>query len=250
MAKTSAIKLRPLPDHLKVPWGLKDALVVFLCAWIALPIVLVIVLRILTPFVPLANQFAKALLTGDITATFVLTLLDALAGLALVAFYLRKYKAGWQMVGWRAFDVWRAAGYLLTIFLAFILFAYLALQLVSLLDPSFNANQPQSNELLDGARTNRHLALIGLVIIPPIIEETIFRGFIFPAISRRWGFWAGAVCSSILFGLAHMQANVGVYTFILGVLLCFMYAKLRSIFPGMLLHMLNNYLAFLALTGK
>ena len=46
-----------------------------------------------------------------------------------------------------------------------------------------------------------------------------------------------------------MQANVGVYTFFLGMVLCFMYARLRSIVPGVLLHMVNNLLVFVALAS-
>jgi membrane protease YdiL (CAAX protease family) len=82
------------------------------------------------------------------------------------------------------------------------------------------------------------------VLLPPIIEETIFRGFIFPAISTRTGVIWGAILSSLLFGAFHGQANVFVYTAILGLLLCFMYVRTKSIIPGMVLHMLNNFLAF------
>jgi membrane protease YdiL (CAAX protease family) len=249
VTKPGWLQRRPLPDHLKVPWRIADALVVFLGAWIALPVILVLILRVTSPVVSIAHLFLRGLLDNNIVATFTLTIIDAAAGLVMLAYFLHRYHAGWQTVGWRKFDPWKAAGYLMTIFLAFIALAYAALVLVSLLDPSFNANQPQSNDLLDGAQANRHLALIGLVVLPPIIEETVFRGFIFPAIASRWGYWAGALSSSVLFGLAHLQANVGVYTFVLGLLLCFMYARLRSIFPGMALHMLNNYLAFLSLTG-
>ncbi len=88
------------------------------------------------------------------------------------------------------------------------------------------------------------------MILPPIIEETVFRGFIFPAFAKKWGVIWGAIASSILFGFAHLQANVGVYTFVIGLLLCFLYVRLKSIIPGIFFHMLNNYLAFVALTGK
>ncbi len=239
-----------LPEQLKVPWGIKDALVVFLAAWIVLPIVMVLGLRLVSPFVPWAAAFLQGLINNDIAASFGLTVIDALAALGLLLWYLRRYHASWQTVGWRKFDMLKAAGYLLAIFVVFVILTNVALELVQLLDPSFNPDEPQTNEFIDAAGAHPSLALIALVIIPPIIEETVFRGFIFPAMANRWGFWLGAVSSSILFGLAHLQANVSIYTFLLGMLLCFMYVRLRSIFPGMLLHMLNNYLAFIALTSK
>jgi membrane protease YdiL (CAAX protease family) len=67
--------------------------------------------------------------------------------------------------------------------------------------------------------------------------------------AKRWGVITGAIVSSAIFGLAHAQANISIYTWLLGLLLCAMYVRLKSIIPGMALHMLNNYLAFLALTS-
>jgi membrane protease YdiL (CAAX protease family) len=126
----------------------------------------------------------------------------------------------------------------------------LALWLVSVLVPGFDPNQAQQNDLIAGAVKNPWLALISLVILPPVIEETVFRGFIFPALAKRTGLIIGAILSSALFGLAHWQANISVYTFVLGLLLCFTYVRTRSLIPGILLHMANNALAFLALTMK
>ncbi len=94
------------------------------------------------------------------------------------------------------------------------------------------------------------LSLWALVIIPPIIEEIVFRGFMFPAFAKRFGVVLGAVVSSLLFAVAHLQLNVSVYTFILGLLLCFLYVRLGSTIPGIGIHMLNNYLAYMALNQK
>ncbi len=241
---------RALPDHLKVPWKITDAVVVFLAAWIVLPVLVVLGLRLTSPVAPMAADFIRGLLRGDIGSSFALVLIDAVAALVLLLAYLRRYRAKWTAVGWRRFDVLKAAGYLLAIFIIFVVVANAALWLVGMLAPGFDANEAQSNEFLTGAGSHRSLALIALVVLPPVIEETVFRGFIFPAFAKHWGLWGGAVASSILFGIAHLQANVSIYTFLLGVLLCFMYARLGSILPGMILHMLNNYLAFLALTAK
>ena len=61
---------------------------------------------------------------------------------------------------------------------------------------------------------------------------------------------AFAIFSGVLFGFAHLQPNVSIYTFILGLLLCAMYVRLGSIVPGIALHMLNNYFAYVALNQK
>lgn len=228
-----------------------QALIVFVLFWLVLPLTLILVARGLSPYWPLAHSFLSGLLSGDINAQFVEVVLDALAGFGAIWYYLRRYNVSWQAVGWRKFNIIKAFGILALIFLAFTIGVNLLLALVSVLVPAFNANQTQVNDFTGSAASSHQLiALLAVVVIPAIIEETVFRGFIFPAIAGRFGLIIGALGSSVLFGLAHLQANISIYTFLLGLLLCFMYVKLRSIFPGMALHMLNNYLAFLALTGK
>ena len=243
-------KRRALAAHLNVPWTVWQATSTFLLAWIALPLVIVLVLAVLAPYLPFAHSLTAGLQSGDVKVSFGLDLLDAAAALGFVALYLRRYHLGWASVGWRKAPLGKTVLYFVVGFVGFLLVATLLLTLVSLLDPSFNANQAQTNEYTGAVKTNRSLTLIALVLIPPIIEETVFRGFIFPAMAKKWGIIWGAIGSSALFGIAHLQANVSIYTFALGLVLCFFYVKLKSIFPGMAIHMLNNFLAFYALYSK
>lgn len=240
---------RTLPDHLNVPWKVLD-LVVFILAWFGIQIVLMLALSMLGSVWPTAANFVDQASKGDIGASFALDLLDAAVGFGLVALYLRRYRVGWSAAGWRRVNVLRALAYLGLILVVFVALSNIALDLVSVLVPSFNPNQAQQNDFIGAAHTHRSLALVALVLLPPVLEETIFRGFLFPGLAKRWGTVWGAVISSAFFGLLHAQANISIYTFVLGLLLCYMYLKLKSIFPGMALHMLNNYLAFIALTSK
>lgn len=233
-----------------VPWKVKDALLVFLLAWVGLPVAIVLLLGELAPYVPFLSRLLTGMEQEQIWASFTFALVDALAALAIVAWYLRRYKVSWQALGLRKFNLVKATGYIV---LGFILF-YLVIAGVFVglewLVPSFNADQPQVNEFTKDADAARSLSLIALVLLPAIIEEIVFRGFVFPAFASRLGFWQGAVLSSLLFGLAHLQANITIYTLVLGVLLCIMYSKLKSIWPGIIFHMLNNYLAFALLLNK
>jgi uncharacterized protein len=241
---------RKLPDFLNVPWGLRDVALMVL-AWIGIQVAIMLVLYMLAPVAPAVQHFLDGATSGkDIGAVFGLDLIDAVSGFGVVALYLRRYQVGWEAVGWRRVNIGRAVFYLVGILVFFVVVSGVALWVVSKLVPGFNADQAQDNEFIGAAGSHHNLALIALVLLPPVLEETIFRGFIFSAMAKRWGVVAGAVVSSAAFGLAHFQANISVYTFVLGLLLCFMYVRLKSIVPGMMLHMLNNYLAFLALTGR
>jgi membrane protease YdiL (CAAX protease family) len=222
----------------------------FIVAWIGLQVVLVLLLQLLSYYVPAVANFMEGVNSGrDILAAFSFRLLDALVGLAVILLFLRKYRVGWRSLGWRPFDIGKAILYIVAILLIFLFASTTLLWLLDLLVPSFDPNQAQNNDFIGAAQTHRSLAIFALVLMPAVLEETIFRGFIFPAMAKRWGVWVGAIASSLVFGFAHLQPNIAIYTFLLGVLLCVMYVKLGSIIPGIALHMLNNYLAFMALTA-
>jgi membrane protease YdiL (CAAX protease family) len=240
---------RELPEYLKVPWGVRD-IVVFVLAWFGSQLIIGLGLALLSSFLPPVKQFRNAIAGGNVDASFVLNLGGIAIGLGLIALFLRKYKVNWSAVGWRRVNLLKMLKYLFAALIIFVVMANVALVVVKLLVPSFDANQAQTNDFTNAMGSHQSLAFIALVLLPPIFEETVFRGFIFPALSKRAGIIWGAVLSSILFGAAHGQPNLFVYTSILGLLLCFMYVKTRSIVPGVLLHMINNYLAFLALSGK
>ena len=178
-------------------------------------------------------------------------LANALAGLGVIWLILRKYKVGWDSIGLRKFNVLKSSALIIAMFVAFVALAYAALIITKILLPGFDPNQAQVNEFTSAITGNaRIISFFALVVIPPIVEEILFRGFMFPAFAGKVGIFFGALFSSMLFGIAHLQANVGVYTIVLGLLLCYMYKRTGSIIPGMVLHMINNYVAFAALMGK
>jgi membrane protease YdiL (CAAX protease family) len=88
-------------------------------------------------------------------------------------------------------------------------------------------------------------SFIALVIIAPITEELFFRGFLFSRLKVSVGAVAAIILSSLMFALAHGQANVGIDTFILGVFSCILVLMTKSIWPSIVLHMMKNGMAFL-----
>lgn len=239
-----------LTNHLKVPWKSWEALVVFVLTWIGAPLLILSAFRFAAPYDANIMRFVQGIHSNDITASFQLTVLDALAGLGVIWLVLRKYKVSWGNLGLRKFNVLKSSALIIAMFVVFIAIAYMALILTKVLLPGFDPNQAQVNEFTSAVTGNaRIISFLALVVIPPIIEEILFRGFMFPAFAGKLGIFLGALLSSLLFGFAHLQANVGVYTVVLGLLLCYMYKRTGSIIPGITLHMINNYVAFAALMG-
>ena len=91
------------------------------------------------------------------------------------------------------------------------------------------------------------LAVFG-VVVAPFFEELFFRGFLYPVLYRRIGFFAAAVLNSVLFAfthegqLAHAWAPLLVL-FIVGMVLTYVRAKAQSVGASFLVH--SGYNAFL-----
>jgi membrane protease YdiL (CAAX protease family) len=83
------------------------------------------------------------------------------------------------------------------------------------------------------------------VIIAPLFEEIFFRGFLFRAFASSWGWVAGAAVSSAVFGIAHLQLDVFLPLFALGLMLAWVYQRTGSLWTSISLHALFNGLSVL-----
>lgn len=111
--------------------------------------------------------------------------------------------------------------------------------------PGFDANQAQDVGFKNlSASGDLIIAFVALVILPPIAEELLFRGYLFGKLRRENGFWVSTIITSVLFGLVHMQWNVGIDTFVLSIFLCILREKTGSIWTSMLLHATKNGIAY------
>ena len=89
------------------------------------------------------------------------------------------------------------------------------------------------------------LALLAVAIIPAIAEELAFRGIILNGLLRGFPKSWAIVLSSVMFAVMHMSTIRFLPTFCIGLLLAYTAIQTRSIFPGMIIHALNNGVAVL-----
>ena len=87
-------------------------------------------------------------------------------------------------------------------------------------------------------------AFIALVILPPVAEELLFRGYLFGRIRERAGFWLTTAVVSIVFGLVHLQWNVGIDVAVLSVFLCYLRERTGSVWSSIALHAVKNSVAY------
>ncbi|HLF72932.1 MAG TPA: type II CAAX endopeptidase family protein [Anaerolineales bacterium] len=81
--------------------------------------------------------------------------------------------------------------------------------------------------------------LVG-VLFAPFVEEIFFRGFLFQGFRQRYGWVRAALLSSAIFAVAHLDPVSLIPTFILGLVLAFLYQRANSLWPGIILHLLVN----------
>jgi membrane protease YdiL (CAAX protease family) len=98
---------------------------------------------------------------------------------------------------------------------------------------------------------NGTLALLAVAflvcVIAPLAEEVFFRGYFFTALRNWKGVWPAAILTGLVFGAIHGgSAPVGylVPLAVFGFGLCLLYWKTGSLYPCIVLHALNNSLAF------
>ena len=122
--------------------------------------------------------------------------------------------------------------------------------------PWFDAEQVQEvgfSVYMSGG--DRIIAFLTLVVMAPIAEEIIFRGWLYGKMRNRllgkmpeiWGIALSTFVVSLVFGLVHMQWNVGVNVFALSVVLCILREITGTIYSGILTHMIKNGVAFFLL---
>lgn len=93
------------------------------------------------------------------------------------------------------------------------------------------------------------------VVIAPLFEEALFRWTIFNAMRKWWGFWPGAIVSSALFGLAHVQppwtwamaACLCLPLALGGMVLCWVYARTNNAWASFATHGAFNAVTFVLL---
>ena len=91
------------------------------------------------------------------------------------------------------------------------------------------------------------LAFICLVIIAPVCEEIVFRGWLYGKLRVRLTAVPAMLIVSLLFGIMHGQWNVGVTVFAMSLGMCAMRELTGTIWSGVILHMIKNGIAFYAL---
>ncbi|MBI5106314.1 MAG: CPBP family intramembrane metalloprotease [Solirubrobacterales bacterium] len=86
-----------------------------------------------------------------------------------------------------------------------------------------------------------------VTVLAPLAEELFFRGFFFTALRNSAGLWPAAIITGAVFGLIHGGSSAAAFLLplaVLGLALCLLYVRTGSLYPCIVLHCINNSIAF------
>lgn len=103
-----------------------------------------------------------------------------------------------------------------------------------------------TSSILPSGGAELFLQFLVLCVMPAIVEELFFRGAL-QGLLRPCGSEVAIFGPALLFALLHLDPIQGLTALVCGVFLGWLAERSGSILPGMLLHFVNNCLAFLSL---
>lgn len=238
-----------LPEDLRAPWGWLDLLIFVFFA--------------LGSLIVLTNALAALLMTGlgltlaeleemaRKSALFVTTRQALWFGLLLLylwAVIRVKFRAPfWRTIGWRRP---RAEGIPpATLGMVCFLSGFVLAVVVQFASAVFGTKARLPIEEFFRDRQSVLLLMAVGTLLAPLVEELVFRGYLYPVLARSFGVAGGVLATGALFGLMHAPQLWGGWTqigLLMAVGVAFTYARARtgSVLASYLLHLGYNFLVF------
>jgi membrane protease YdiL (CAAX protease family) len=235
--------------------GLCVSVVVILCVALILTAAIVAAAGLLASIV-FGWHFVRGFLLdattpqqGEGTAPLRLVLIIALGAYVAVVgaiIAVARWRGGmdWQaLVAWQK-TVWRMDDKLLwAIAATALVYSFAVTAALSYFYP-----QSDSWFTIPSDRIGRLLLFVLAVVLAPITEELMFRGWIYTSLRFSFGLWPAILVSAALFGGAHYEDThlYALAVFPVGIALAAIRERTGSVKASMLFHAVNNFIAFCA----
>jgi uncharacterized protein len=240
-----------LPDDLRVPWGWLDLLLLVVVA-IAGTIVLSMIIVMGFAFSGVSFRQLQASISDE---NLVLIINQALLSVALLIYLsaqmrLRFALPFWRTIGWRPLQTEKTSRPVA--YLGFVLSGFLLAVLVSVGSSAFHTKTQLPIEHFFQDRTSALLLMLLGVLVAPVLEETIFRGYIYPVAARSFGVMGGVLFTGTIFGLLHASQLWGGWgqialLVVVGIVFTYARAAARTVVASYLMHVSYNSFLFLAM---
>ncbi len=252
----SQTPVQPLPtENRRVGWGPLAAVLVTIIVYFVSQILGGVIVYLYPVMKHWTSSQAEAWVNSSVYAQFAFVLIVESLTLWLIFAFIRHRRTALSVIGLKRFRL-VDIGYALSGFAAYFVSYIVLISALQHYIPQLNSNQKQ--EL--GFNTNTTgvalvAVFISLVLLPPIVEEIVARGFLYTGLRKKMRMLPAAIITSILFGAAHLQFGSGnallwtaaADTFILSMVLVYLREKTGSLWASIGLHMIKNSIAFVGL---
>jgi uncharacterized protein len=235
-----------LSSDLRVPWGWVDILLLFVIAIGCTFLFGIVLVLILAAFGVSPAQLQKSPSEWGLVAVVAQILAD-LTILGYLALQVRHRfdLPFWKTIGWRPLEPGKQP--LGLVVAALVCGGFFMALIVSMLDAAFPSKQSLPIESLLKDHRTALLFMITAVLVAPVIEETVFRGYIYPVAARTWGVTAGILVTGTLFGLLHSVQLWGgwaqiAFLVLVGIVLTAVRAFTRTVLASYIIHASYNAL--------
>lgn len=214
-----------------------------LVAFVASQLIVVLILQILEWVNLPLDSFVSDAVARTVIAVLVYSL--TLAIVTGVPYWLWRRPTTLETLGLTRLVNWTDIALAPVAFIVYGLLTTVVLSIITSTIMGFPADQVQDTGFSAfGSRLDNLLAFATLVVLAPIAEEVVFRGYLYGKLKVYVPAVFAAFATSLLFGIIHLQWNVGVDVFVLSLVLCGLRSLTGSIWAGILVHMIKNATAY------
>ncbi len=235
-------------------YSVVSTFVVGLILYIVPPTIAVMLLWLGVSVAGMSASQAQQWLESSAVAQFIYVLITEVIVMAAIVGLLKFTRKTWRMIGLKK-PRWQDIQYVIMGLFAYYIAYIIVILLVKQIAP---LDFEQKQEIgFDTSTTGIGIvcAFMALVVLPPIVEEILFRGFLYTRFKEVLPKYAAAFTVSVLFGAAHLQFGSGnallwvaaIDTFVLSLMLVYLREKTGKIWAGVGVHALKNFVAFLIL---
>jgi hypothetical protein len=194
-------------------------------------------------------------LNNSVNAQFAYILAAEAFAVGALYLFLRLYKRDLGSIGLKR-PRWLDPLYGLSAVPVYFILYILSVGLVSHFVSGFNVSQQQQLGFtsVHGA-VQLTLTFISLVVLPPLAEEIMVRGFLYSSLKKAMPTVGAVVVTSAIFASAHLPEGgaagplyiAALDTFVLSLVLIYLREKTGSLWASITLHAIKNGVAFMAL---
>jgi membrane protease YdiL (CAAX protease family) len=149
----------------------------------------------------------------------------------------------WRALGWRPLESGSATR--AVVYLKYVFGGFALSMIIQLASASLQTKTHLPIEKLFQDKTNALLLLVMAVTIAPLVEETIFRGYIYPVLARSFGVRTSIIVTGTLFGLLHAVQLWGGWLqialiILVGIIFTYVRSQTRTVVASYLVHLGYN----------